>query len=200
MQQVSHSESHQPKGTGLRNSKRDDDLLLLVEGCRRGERLAQEQLYKKMFSTMMGICMRYTGQREDALDALNQSFLKVFQKIHEYKGEGSFEGWVKRIVFTTVMDLLRTRVRFQEKHQLDEPQNYPVGPSIDDRLNMQDLMKLIQSLPDTTRLIFNLFAIEGYKHQEIAQELNIQEGTSKWHVSEARRILKQKIHKLTYHG
>lgn len=191
MQQVSASGSNQNRSS---QSKLEQENAYgeLIEGCLKGDRRAQEALYKKMFGTMMAVCMRYAGQRDDALDALNQSFLKVFQRIHEFRGEGSFEGWVRRIVFTTVMDLLKTRVRFQEKHVMDEPE-YPVEPMADSRLQAADLMRLIQSLPETTRLIFNLFAIEGYKHQEIAKELNIQEGTSKWHVSEARRILKQKI-------
>lgn len=191
MQQVSASGSNQNRNSQPK-LEQENVYGELIEGCLKGDRRAQEALYKKMFGTMMAVCMRYAGQRDDALDALNQSFLKVFQRIHEFRGEGSFEGWVRRIVFTTVMDLLKTRVRFQEKHVMDEPE-YPVEPMADSRLQAADLMRLIQSLPETTRLIFNLFAIEGYKHQEIAKELNIQEGTSKWHVSEARRILKQKI-------
>lgn len=168
------------------------ELELIVKGCLANDRAAQELLYRKFYGRMMGTCMRYLGNEDDAREVLNTGFLKVFQNLKSYTGQGSFEGWVYLIIRNAIIDQIRKRVKYREE-SLDESytESSYVEPGALEQLYAKDLMKMLQVLPETTRLVFNMFALEGFKHEEIAQVLKISSGTSKWHVSEARRILKQ---------
>ncbi|MBS3915867.1 MAG: RNA polymerase sigma factor [Bacteroidetes bacterium] len=170
------------------------EVSLMVQGCLENNRAAQEQLYRKYYGRMMGTCMRYLGNEDEAREVLNTGFLKVFQNLHSFLGESNLEGWIYRIIRNAIIDKIRSRVKFREE-SLTEVLEDTVGVNANalQELYAKDLLKMLHDLPDTTRLVFNMYAIEGFKHEEIAKVLSISSGTSKWHVSEARRILKQKL-------
>lgn len=165
----------------------------IIAGCINGERGAQEKLYKKLYGKMMAMGMRYLSDKDDALEAVNSGFLKVFQRLGQYSGNGAFEGWVYSIIRNAVIDHLRSRVRYKETESLEVAYDSSIPQSAIQDLYVKDLMKMLNLLPETTRLVFNMFAIDGYKHEEIAEMLGISAGTSKWHVSEARSRLKELI-------
>lgn len=167
----------------------------MVKGCLNKDRAAQEQLYKRYYGKMMATCLRFLGNRDDAMEVLNTGFLKVYQNLEKYDGNGSFDGWVYRIIRNSIIDHLRSKIRYQQMEggSTENLHDMMVNESATAGLHAKDLLKLMDALPETTRLVFNMFAIEGFKHDEISKVLNIPEGTSKWHVSEARRILKKQL-------
>lgn len=160
----------------------------LLEACRKGERKAQKELYQRMSPVLMGICKRYLKRKEDAEEALGNAFLKIYSSLSQYNGSGSFEGWMKKVAVRTCLDFLRAKSSpfdLDWEHEIAEE---PVG--LDDA---EYLLFLVGQLPVGYRTVFNLYAIEGYKHVEISELLNISEGTSKSQLSKARRILKEHI-------
>ena len=168
----------------------------LLEGCRRGDRKSQESLYKTLASRMMGICMRYAKDTFEAEDVLQMGFVKVFQKIAEFRGEGSFEGWIRRIMVNTAIESYRKNLRNLNLVDIDEVYDQAQNTFDMSGLELKDLLKLVQQLPNGYRLVFNMYAIEGYSHKEIATQLGITEGASKSQLSRARAILKEKIIKM----
>lgn len=168
----------------------------LFEGCRRGDRKAQENLYKTLASRMMGICMRYAKDTFEAEDVLQMGFVKVFQKISDFRGEGSFEGWIRRIMVNTAIESYRKNLRNLNLVDIGEVYDQPQNTFDMSVLELKDLLKLVQQLPNGYRLVFNLYVIEGYSHKEIANQLGITEGASKSQLSRARAILKEKIIKM----
>lgn len=172
-----------------------NELEELIRGCIRNERSAQEKLYHMFYSRMMGVVRRYIDQDVQAEEVLNNGFLRAFQKIEQYTFQGSFEGWLRKIVFHAVSDYVKQNIKYSEKIILVEKDQY-VHKDHADRLYYNQLLELVQSLPDATRSVFNMYVMEGFSHKEIGKMLNISEGTSKWHLSEGRRVLKEKIEKL----
>ena len=168
----------------------------LLEGCKRGERKAQESLYKVLASKMMGVCMRYAKDNYEAEDMLQMGFVKVFTKMTEFRGEGSFEGWIRRIMVNTAIETYRKNLRTMNVVDIDEVYDQPQNTFDINQLEMKDLMKLIQQLSSGYRMVFNMYVIEGYSHREIAEALGITEGASKSQLSRARGILKEKIMKI----
>ncbi|MFT4523351.1 MAG: RNA polymerase sigma-70 factor (ECF subfamily) [Bacteroidia bacterium] len=173
------------------------DLSELISLCLENNRLAQAQLYKQFHGKLMGLCMRYFTNRDDALCALNQGFLKIFKNLDRYNFQHDFAGWAHRIVQYTAIDLLRKQVKLQNIEYINHDFEHESNEiTVSQKLNTEDLLKLLQKLPEISRLVFNLFAIEGYKHHEIAEQLSISVGTSKWHVNHARKILKESLLKM----
>ena len=170
-----------------------DDLL---EGCKRGDRRTQELLYKMLASRMPGVCMRYAKDLFEAEDVLQTGFVKVFQKVNEFRGDGSFEGWIRRVMVNTAIESYRKNQRMMNLVEIDEVFDVPQVTFDMDGLEVRDLLNLIQQLSAGYKLVFNLYAIEGYSHKEIAQQLGITEGASKSQLSRARAILKDKLRKL----
>jgi RNA polymerase sigma-70 factor (ECF subfamily) len=166
-----------------------------IAGCKQGDRKAQEALYKQLSAKMMGVCMRYAASRTDAEDILQMGFVKMFQKITYFKNEGSFEGWVRRIMVNTAIELYRKNVRLLHTIELEGVVDVDDANALS-QLAVKDLMQLVQNLPDGYRMVFNLYAIEGYSHKEIAEQLGISEGGSKSQLSRARNYLQEKIRKL----
>lgn len=160
----------------------------IIQGCIDNNRAAQEKLYRMFFPKMYAMCYRHTKDEDKTLMILNDGFLKVFKNIDSYNGSGSFEGWVRRLIYNCLSDFFRKENKylnvmlFEEKEKKSE---YKVL----DSLYYEDLLKLVEKLPGNTHKVFNMYAIEGYNHREIAEILNISEGTSKWHLSEARKKL-----------
>ncbi len=168
----------------------------LLDGCKKGDRKAQESLYKLLASRMMGVCMRYAKDRFEAEDILQMGFVKVFQKVPEFRGDGSFEGWIRRIMVNTAIETYRKNLRSLNVVDIDEVYDQPQSTFDMSGLELKDLLRLVQELSNGYRIVFNMYVIEGYSHREIADELGITEGASKSQLSRARAILKEKILKM----
>lgn len=174
------------------------ELEELIQGCMRNNRAAQEKLYHMFYPKMMGVVKRYIDHQEQAEEVLNNGYLRAFQKIEQYTFQGSFEGWLRKIVFHAVSDYVKQNIRYSEKVVLVEKDQL-VHKDHADKLYYNQLLEMVQMLPDATRSVFNMYVLEGFSHKEISKMLSISEGTSKWHLSEGRRILKEKIEKLQLH-
>ena len=174
-----------------------DDLL---EGCKAGDRKMQEMLYKQTASKMLAVCMRYAKDRMEAEDVLQMGYVKIFQKVKDYRGDGSFEGWIRRIMVNTAIESYRKNLRSLSIVPIEDAYEQPSAGFDFSSLGMQDLMKVIQKLADGYRMVFNMYIIEGYSHKEIAETLGISEGASKSQLSRARAILQQEIIKMEGFG
>lgn len=170
----------------------------ILEGCIAGKREAQYELYKKFASSMLAVCFRYARNRDEAEDFLQEGFLKVFQKISSFRREGSFEGWMKRIMINNSLNEIKKnrRIPFLEnidvinETQIVDPDE-PAGNL--DPVPADVLLEMIRSLPEGYRIVFTLYVMEDFRHKEIASELNISENTSKTQLLKARRVLKNKL-------
>lgn len=174
------------------------ELEQLIQGCIRNERGAQEKLYHLFYPRMMALVRRYIDHEEQAEEVINNGYLRAFQKIKQYNFQGSFEGWLRKIVFHAVADYVKQNARYSSQVLLVEKDQY-VHHDHADRLYYDQLIELVQSLPDATRTVFNMYVMDGFTHKEIGNMLGISEGTSKWHLSEGRKVLKEKIEKLGLH-
>jgi len=147
---------------------------------------------------MIKICLRYCkGQADTAGAVFNQAMLKLFTHIGQYAGRGEFEAWSRKIVVNACIDHCRDSVRFRDEELKEAAADlFPIIPDAYSRIDANDIIKLLYELPKNTGLVFNLFAMDGYKHEEIGKMLGISAGTSKWHVNEARKLLKQKLETL----
>ena len=174
-----------------------DDLL---QGCKNGERKTQELLYKQTSGKMMAVCMRYAKNRSEAEDVLQLGYIKVFTKINHFRGDGSFEGWMRRIMVNTSIENFRKNQRSLKVVELDEAFDQPSVGFDFGSLGMEDLLRVISKLADGYRMVFNMYAIEGYSHREISEQLGISEGASKSQLCRARAILKQEITKMEGQG
>ena len=165
----------------------EDDLLEL---CLQGNRMAQEKLYRHYASRMHGICVRYARTGFEVEDIFQEAFVKVFTHLHRFNKQGSLDGWIRRIVVNTAVDSYKKNLLFKEHVSYDTaPDDELATVTLDDNLQETDLLNLLNQLPDGYRLVFNLYAIEGYSHKEIADLLHINEGTSKSHLAKARKYL-----------
>lgn len=166
----------------------------LVKNCLKGDPIAQRKLFDKFAPKMLGVCMRYAKNTEQAEDVLQDAFIKVFQKLNLFKEKGSLEGWVRRIVVNTSLDQIRKDLKFKNNVPMENV-DYRLEQNsfILEGLAAEDLLILINSMPNGYKTVFNLFAIEGFSHKEIAQDLNISVNTSKSQYSRARAFLKEKL-------
>jgi RNA polymerase sigma-70 factor (ECF subfamily) len=168
----------------------------LVKGCVENNPLVQKRLYEKYARKMFGVCLRYTNDKDEAEDVLQNGFIKVFAKLDTFKNTGSLEGWIRRIVVNTALNHYRESKASMFDADIDEvAYMLPGVNNVSETINEKELLKLIQCLPPGFRTVFNLFAIEGYSHKEIAQELNITEGTSKSQFARARAALQKALGK-----
>ena len=174
------------------------ELEQLIQGCIRNERGAQEKLYRLFYPKMMALVRRYIDHEMQAEEIMNNGFLRAFQKVKQYNFQGSFEGWLRKIVFHSVADYVKQNTRYADKIVLVEKDEF-VHKDHADKLYYDQLLHLVQLLPDATRTVFNMYVMDGFTHKEIGNILGISEGTSKWHLSEGRRILKEKIEKMELH-
>jgi len=163
----------------------------LIKDCQDNSIKAQEQLYRLFAPKLFAVCLKYSRNRADAEDNLQDGFLLIFRKIGQYRFQGSFEGWAKRVMVNNVLQKYRTEGIFEIVSE-----NLPDTPDVEieaEDISMDYLMKIIQELPDRYRMVFNLYVIDGYSHKEIAEMLSITDGTSKSNLARARMILKEKI-------
>lgn len=168
----------------------------LVKRCIAGNRVYQEMLYHKYASKMFGVCLGYINDRDAAKDVLQDGFIKVFTSLEKFKADGSLEGWIRRIIVNTAVDHYRKLVRDQRNINMDDAKLVQFNVSIPDKILEKELLGLIHKLPEGARIIFNLYVVEGYSHNEIAEMLDISSGTSKSQVSRARVMLQNWIGKL----
>jgi len=167
---------------------------VLIEGCMANKRKSQELLYLQYFDTMADVCKKYTSDESEIILMVNDAFLKVFKNIHLFKKEGSFEGWLKKIIYHTLIDHFRSRDRKMAFLQfVEQVPDRHTEDNVIHHLICAEILELIDQLPENSRQALKLFIVEGYTHTEIATELNISEGTSRWHVSHARNLLRQKL-------
>ncbi|MBL7962822.1 MAG: RNA polymerase sigma factor [Flavobacteriales bacterium] len=169
----------------------------LVQGCLHGDRRYQELLYSRYNRRMFGVCLRYARHRSEAMDLLQDGFVKVFQNLHRFRNEGALEGWIRRIMVNTAISLCRQRAFKDERLGMDHMPEGPIAPEAFDKLSEQDLLRLVQGLPEGYRLVFNLYAIEGYDHAEIATLLGCGESTSRSQLAKARRHLQEKLERIS---
>lgn len=162
---------------------------LLVDGLKAGERIAQEAFYKSYFGKMYPIALRYCGSREDAQEVINTAFMKVIESIHKYVDQGKFGAWVRTIVKRSAIDHCRSfKYNQPETFELIEIDGVSFNTAIDD-FNVDEILSLLKRIPMASRTVFNLYVFEDLKHKEIAKQLSISTGTSKWHLSNARKLL-----------
>ncbi len=172
----------------------------IIAGCRKKDRAVQEHLYKMYYSMFLKVCARYAKDMQDAEQLLNDGFLKVFTQVDNFKNTGSFEGWMRRIVVNTCLDYLRSSALKEDmvmhvRAIPAEESNLSVTNVGMESVEFKDMVKMIQLLPTMTRTVFNLFVFDGFNHKEIGEKLEISEGTSHWHLHQARNLLQKKIMK-----
>ncbi len=142
---------------------------------------------------LFGVCIRYTKDYSAAEDVLHESFMKIFANISSYKGKGSFGAWMRTIVINTALEKYRKQFQMYFVDNISEAEDTMIADDIYSEINAKDLMKLVKSLPPAYKIVFNLYAIDGYSHKEISEKLNISIGTSKSNLSRARKILQKKV-------
>jgi RNA polymerase sigma factor (sigma-70 family) len=163
----------------------------LIEQCLKGRARYQKLLYDKFACKVYPVCYRYAKNEEDAKDILQETFIKVFDKLNTFQDTGSFEGWIRKIAVNTAIRHYHNSLREIDKHDIEQAPELATDDSVLSALNAEDILKMIGSLPTGYRIVFNLYAIEGYSHKEIAEELGITEGSSRSQLTRARQALIQ---------
>jgi RNA polymerase sigma factor (sigma-70 family) len=172
-----------------------DRLHKIVRGCQEDNPEAQRELYDMFKSKMFGVCLRYAGNYHDAEDIMQEGFLKVFEKIGQFSYKGAFEGWIRKIMVNTALEKYRMHFQTVAIHDNQAEIDQEQVTSLSGNIEVNELMSIIQELTPKYRLVFNLYALEGYSHKEISEMLQITEGTSKSNLSRARAILQEKVNK-----
>jgi len=176
----------------LVNEKEDIDSI--IDGCQNNDRKAQEQFYRKFYRAMMTLCLRYTKNETDALEVLNTGFYKVFKNIDKYDSrQASVYTWIRAIIINSCLDFIKANENKIEARELGDGIKIDLPPDIISRMSANEILQLVRQLSPATQAVFNLYVIEGYNHKEIGALMKISEGTSKWHLSEARKKLQKMI-------
>jgi RNA polymerase sigma factor (sigma-70 family) len=175
----------------------DINLNRMWEGCLQNDRKQQEALYRALAPKMLAVCMRYANDRDEAQDILQEGFIKMFNNAHKYRGDGNLEGWIRRIMVHTAISRYRKLKPMVLVEDMAEEGVMSSAAQNANNLEVNDLMKLVQQLPQVYRSVFNMYAVEGYSHQEIGNKLGITELLSRTTLYRARNILKDKLSQLT---
>ena len=171
-----------------------DDIKKIIEGCKINDRRSQELLYKEFYMSMASLCKRYISNEQDAMDILNDGFLKIFRNIQLYNNtKAGIYTWMSRIMINTTIDFLRKRPITYLSDFSSTEEETAIENNIAQKINADALLSLIRQLPAATQIVFNLYTVDGFNHHEISETLKISEGTSRWHLSEARQQLKKLI-------
>jgi RNA polymerase sigma-70 factor (ECF subfamily) len=165
----------------------------LIEGCRRQNRQAQKRLYEQYSSKFYALCCRYVKDKMEAEDVLITAFTKILDKIDQYTGEGNFEGWMRRVMVNEALSYLRRNKNMYLETTIEAANYEPDYNKLENQLEADDLIKLIDTLPSGYKIVFNMYAIDGYSHKEIAEQLGITESTSKSQLSRARTALQKSL-------
>ena len=173
-------------------------LDILIERCKKGDRKSQELLFRRFSEAMYGICLQYASSETEAQDVLQDGFVKVFAKLDQVRDPKAFPGWIRRLMINTALERYRGQTIMEPLNDHPAAGGKEVAYGVLEEMAADDLVRLIRSLPPKYRMVFNLYAVEGYTHREIGEMLGISEGTSKSNLSRARTLLQQKIKRL--HG
>lgn len=165
----------------------------LIKGCLKSERQYQEEFYFRYSAKMLAVCCRYAKSTSEAEDILHEGFIKAFSKLDKFKGNGSLEGWVRRIMVNTSLENFRRQKNLQVVDEFEEENSLKMDPKALSNMSADEILGLVQKLPSGFRVVFNLYALEGYSHKDIAEELGISVGTSKSQLSRARAALQSMI-------
>jgi RNA polymerase sigma-70 factor (ECF subfamily) len=172
----------------------ETDIQELVDGCLANNRKAQETLYRHFYGFAMTIALRYSRDEMDAADIMSNAFVKVFKSMHTFdSSKGNLHGWIKRIVVNEGLDHMKSRSRFSENVEIETVEEPTINNAVLEQMGADEIMEIVKKLPPATHAVFVLYAVEGYNHREIAERLKISEGTSKWHLSEARKTLQKQL-------
>jgi RNA polymerase sigma factor (sigma-70 family) len=170
------------------------DIQEMLDGSLANKRKAQEALFRHFYGFAMSIALRYSRDEMDAADIVSHAFVKIFKSIHSFdSGKGSLHSWIKKIVVNEGLDHIKSRKRFSDNVELETVPEPQMNDSVIEQMGAEEIMEIVKKLPPATHAVFVLYAVEGYNHREIGQKLNISEGTSKWHLSEARKFLQQQL-------
>ncbi len=169
----------------------DYELKEIIDGCINNDRISQEKLYNHTYNKMNILVKKYIDCPHIAVEILNNGYLTAFKKISSYSYKGSFEGWLRRIIYHAVCNYFK-----KNKKEFYQIENLEIGCNDNDDISYKEILNLVETLPKATKTVFNLHVFEGYTHSQIAKILNICEGTSKWHLAEGRKFLREKIIKL----
>jgi len=171
----------------------------IIKGCARHERKAQQMLFDKYSRFMLGICMRYASDRAEAEDIMQDCFLKIYFSIEDFSGTGTFAGWLRKIAVNTAITYYHKNLKHRYHIEIEEYVSVETGTASfgEDLFTSEELQKVLNELPPGYRMVFNLYAVEGYKHKEIAEMLDIDTNTSKSQYSRAKAVLREKLEKLT---
>jgi len=174
----------------LINGRTEKDL---IRACLQGERIAQKEIFQMYSGKMLAICLRYARNRQEAEDIFQDGFVKVFTHLKEFESQGSFEGWIRKIMIHTALRTNKKKYISHEEAGLDHVPEDMILPEVFSLLSEAELIKLISSLPDGYRIVFNMYAIEGFSHKEIGEMLGIEESTSRSQLAKARKLLQEKV-------
>lgn len=167
----------------------------LIKGCIEGDRRMQKELYDRFSPKMYAVCLRYMGNADDAQDILQEGFIKIYKNLERFRGDGSFEGWVRRIFVNTAIEQIRKKKMDVSLTEKEETIEYKSVSAVDN-INEKDLLKIVSGLSPGYRSVFNMYVVEGFSHKEIGELLGISEGTSKSQLARARMILQDRIKRI----
>lgn len=167
----------------------------LIKGCIEGDRRMQKELYDRFSPKMYAVCLRYMGNADDAQDILQEGFIKIYKNLERFRGDGSFEGWVRRIFVNTAIEQIRKKKMDVSLTEKEETIEYKSVSAVDN-INEKDLLKVVRGLSPGYRSVFNMYVVEGFSHKEIGELLGISEGTSKSQLARARVILQERIKRI----
>lgn len=165
----------------------------LIEGCLKEDRRFQKELYERYASSLYAVCFRYCKNREEAQDVLHEGFIKAIKNLHKFEGKGSFEGWLRRIMVNTSLELFRKNKHLSVVEDIENADEHSIESKALENMSANELLQLVNALPAGFKVVFNLYAIEGFSHKEIADQLGISVGTSKSQLSRARVSLQNMI-------
>ena len=165
----------------------------LIEGCLKEDRRFQKELYERYASSLYAVCFRYCKNREEAQDVLHEGFIKAIKNLHKFEGKGSFEGWLRKIMVNTSLELFRKNKHLSVVEDIENADEHSIESKALENMSANELLQLVNALPAGFKVVFNLYAIEGFSHKEIADQLGISVGTSKSQLSRARVSLQNMI-------
>jgi RNA polymerase sigma-70 factor, ECF subfamily len=170
----------------------------IIHGCMNGEAAAQQRLYRHCFDQMFKVCLRYNNNEQDAANCYNEAMYTVLSKISQYKQEGEFMGWVRRIMVNTCLNAIKRNQKFVYKEVGEQvSESLHVQPEVYSQFKTRQILEMVQALPRQTALVFNLYVMEGYTHDQVGDMLGISPNTSKWHLNNARTLLKEQMNNIT---
>ena len=172
----------------------EENIQEMLEGSLANKRKAQEMLFRSFYGFAMNVALRYSRDEMDAADIVSHAFVKIFKSLHSFDStKGSLHAWIKKMVVNEGLDHFKSRARFSENLELETVPEPEINNSVLEQMGADEIMELVKKLPPATHAVFVLYAVEGYNHREIAEKVGISEGTSKWHLSEARKTLQQQL-------